>query len=120
MPMKWPAKVFLPLAVLIGIYCGANAKDHDRWMAALRLSTTSASKLRMQTEREKYLAAKAAEEARWRGADQVATDTGVVPPAMLSRDVVCAGIEEREALLKSDGRELDRKLLRMKTLCSDH
>lgn len=118
MPMKWPAKVFLALAVLVGIYCGANAKDHDRWLAALGLSTTSASKLRVETEREKYLAHKAAEEARWRGPTQATNDTGPASAPMLSREVVCAGVQEREDLLKSDGQESDAKLERTKQLCS--
>jgi hypothetical protein len=117
--MKWPAKVFLAVAVLVGIYCGASAKDHDRWIAALRLSTTSASKLRVETERDKYMAHRAAEQARWHRADKVASDTDTAPAGTLSRDVVCAGIEDREALLKSDGREPDRKLERMKQLCAN-
>lgn len=119
MPIKWPAKVFLAVAVLVGIYCGANAKDHDRWMAALGLSATSASKLRVQTERDKYMAYRAAEEARWRRADKLAGDMDAAPAATLSRDVVCAGIEDREALMRSDGREPDRKLEKMKQLCAD-
>jgi hypothetical protein len=118
-PMKWPAKVFLVIAVLVGIHYGADAKDRDRWMAALGLSTTSASKLRVETEREKYLAQRAAEETRWRGARKVATDTvDAAPSATLNRDLVCAGVQEREELLKSDGREPDRKLERTKLLCS--
>jgi hypothetical protein len=119
-PMKWPAKVLLVIAVLVGIHCGAEAKDRDRWMAALGLSTTSASKLRVENEREKYLAQRAAEEARWHGADKVASDVDAAPTAAatLNRDVVCAGAQEREALLKSSGQELDRKLERTKLLCS--
>ena len=118
MPMKWPAKVFLAVAVLVGIYCGANAKDHDRWLAALGLSTTSASKLRVETEREKYLAHRAAEEARWRGSTQATNDIGPASAPMLSREVVCAGAQEREDLLKSDGQAPDAKLERTKHLCS--
>jgi hypothetical protein len=117
-PMKWPAKIFLVIAVLVGIHYGADAKDHDRWLAALGLSTTSAAKLRIQTEREKYLAHRAAEEARWRGATQAATDMAAPPGAVLNRDVVCAGVQERETLLKLDGHEPDSKLDRMKLLCS--
>src|SRR5206468_6657287 len=117
-PMKCPAKIFLVVAVLVGIHYGADAKDRDRWMAALGLSTTSASKLRVQTEREKYMARRAAEEARWHEATQAATNTGTAPAATLSRDVVCAAIQDREALMKSDGRETDRKLERTKLLCS--
>lgn len=118
MPTKWPAKVFLVIAILLGIHYGADRRDHDRWMAALGLSVTSASKLRVETEREKYLAQRAADEARWRGATQATADTPAAPGATLNRDLVCAGIQEREALLKSDGRELDRKLERTKLLCS--
>ena len=118
MPMKWPAKIFLVIAILAGIHYGADAKDHDRWLAALGLSTTSASKLRIETEREKYLAQRAAEEARWRGATQAATDMAAPPGAVLNRDVICAGVQERETLLKSDGRESDSKLERIKLLCS--
>ena len=118
MPMKWPAKIFLVIAIVMGIYYGADAKDHDRWLAALGLSTTSAAKLRIQTEREKYLAQRAAEETRWRGAIQAATDMAAPPGATLNRDVVCAGAQERETLLKSDGQALDSKLERIKLLCS--
>ena len=116
--MKWPAKVFLAIAILVGIYFGANAKDRDRWLAALGLSTTSASKLRVETEREKYLVHRAAEEARWRGATQATNDTVPASASMLSREVVCAGVQDREALLKSDGQEPDAKLERTKQLCS--
>ena len=68
MPTKWPAKIFIVISMLVGIYYGADARDRDRWMAALRMSASSATKLRAQNQREKYLAYKAAEEARWRGA----------------------------------------------------
>jgi hypothetical protein len=117
--MKWPAKVFLALAVLVGIYYGADARDRDRWMAALGLSASSAGKLREQIEREKDLARQAAEEARWRAAGQMAGDTDAVPDATFNRDVICEGIEHREALVKGDERETDRSVERMKRICSN-
>ena len=118
MPMKWPAKVFVVLAILVGIYYGTDRKDHDRWLAALGLSGTSAARLRMETQRDQYLAAKAAEEARWRGA--ASNDSGPVGGAPLSRDEICAGVRERETLLKAQGKEADAAMLRVKLLCADH
>lgn len=121
MPMKWPAKVFIVLAILVGIYYGTDRKDRDRWLAALGWSGTSAAKLRMETQRDQYLAERAAEEARWRGSKQqaAANPSASLTGAPLSHDEICAGVREREALLKSQGKEPDAGLLKLKIYCAD-
>jgi hypothetical protein len=119
MPMKWPAKLFLVLAILVGLYYGTDRKDHDRWLAALGVSGTSAGKLRAETQRERYLAERAAEQARWRGATQASDDTAAGSGVPLGRDEICAGIQERESLLRAQGKEPDAAMLKMKIFCAD-
>jgi hypothetical protein len=36
--MKLSAKIFIVIAILAGIWCGSNAKDRSRWLAALGMS----------------------------------------------------------------------------------
>ncbi len=97
MPMKWPAKLVLVIGVLVGIYYGASGEDRERWMAALRLSTTSAAKLRTENERQKYLAEKAAEQARWRWTAQTENDTVLAANSTLGGQETRAVRRSREA-----------------------
>jgi len=117
-PMKWPAKLFLVIAVLAGIYHGASREDHERWLAALRVSSTSAAKLRTDNERQKYLAAQAAEQARWRAVPYTQGDGGAAADTMHSGQDTCAAARARELQMKGEGREPDRELERMMLVCA--
>jgi len=119
MPMRWGAKAFVILAVGLGIYYGAHPADRDRWLAALRVSKTSAAKLRVEHEQQRAREARAAEEARWRQPVEATDDSHVQPGAGMSREEICAGLREREALRKARDEKLDASAEKLKLLCAD-
>ncbi len=45
--MNLTAKIFVVIAILAGIWCGSNAKDRSRWLAALGMSKRTATELRI-------------------------------------------------------------------------
>jgi hypothetical protein len=119
MPMNWGAKAFVVLAIVVGIYYGAYSGDRDRWLAALRVSRTSAVKLRMENEQRRVREARAAEEARWRQPVEATAEPHFQPGAGMSREDICAGLREREALLKAKDGKPDASAEKLKLLCAD-
>ena len=117
MPITWRAKVFVLVVIIAGIYYGATAKDRDRWLAAIGISQSSASKLRMENDRRKLLEARAAEQTRWRKAAEAVDESGSEPVSVLSQEELCASLNQREALLDAQGEKLDPAGQKLKLVC---
>jgi len=117
MPITWRAKVFVVVAIMVGICYGATAKDRDRWLAAIGVSHTSAAKLRMENDRRKFLEAQAAQQARWRKAAQAMDESASEPASVLSQEELCASVSEREAMLNAEGEKLDPAGEKLKLMC---
>jgi len=115
--MTWRAKGFVAVAIMAGICYGATAKDRDRWLAAIGISQTSAAKLRMENDRRRFLERQAAEQARWRNAAQAIDESGSEATSLLSREELCAGLSQREAMLNAQGEKLDPAAENLKHMC---
>jgi len=115
--MTWQVKVFVAVAIIVGGCYGAAAKDRDRWLAAIGISPTSAAKLRMENDRRKFLEGQAADKARWRKAAQAIDESDSEPTSVLSREELCAGLSQREAMLNAQGEKLDPAAENSKHMC---
>ena len=116
--MKLSAKIFVVLAIVAGVFYGSNAKDRSRWLAALGVSKATATELRIENTRDKFHSDRATEHARWRADDRAPpsepSQTGVV----LSAESVCAGLAEKEQMLRAQGKEIEAAARRVKAACS--
>jgi len=119
MPMRWTAKGFIVLTVVLGIYYAAHPADRDRWLAALRISKTSAAKLRADDQRRKSEQARAVEEARWRQPAESAEDPEGRRGTGMSREDICAALREREVLLRAKDEKIEASAEKLKLLCTD-
>lgn len=72
-----------------------------------------------ENEQQRARDARAAEEARWRQPVEATDDSHVQSGAGMSREDICAGLREREALRKVKDEKLDASGEKLKLLCAD-
>jgi hypothetical protein len=116
--MKLSWKILAVLMVVGGIAYGSNAKDRARWLAALGVSQATATQLRVENSRDKFHTDRAEEQARWRAADPVQPAEQSPQGVVLTVEDVCKGLAEKEAMLNTQGKEIEAAARRIKATCS--
>jgi hypothetical protein len=111
------------LAVLTAVYYCATPADRDRWLASLGLSKAAKERVRNSVLAEREAAARAQEEARYRGeVPGSPREDGGTSSAMLSPDEVCARFHEVQRLRRESGMEAitSKTELELEGSCGTH
>jgi len=116
--MKLWTKIIILVAIFAAVAYGSNAKDRNRWLAALGFSQVAATEMRIENARAKFHAARVEELSRWRSDARAEQASGATAGSVLTPQDVCTGLAQKQELLRNQGKEIEASLRRMQAVCS--